>query len=169
LYRKNLEKFYQTKIIKQVYASQNTFAFNDTDQYYFFGGDNAGGYGIVLKEDYKVLYYYVIALLNSKVLEFYLKKISTLFRGGYFYYGRRFIEQLPILIEVSGSINSEIQSICKNQISLSEMLLSSRKIDTDSIIKIKEKIGFNEKRLNDLIYGINGEKIQVIENFIKRT
>ena len=49
------------------------------------------------------------------------------------------------------------------------MLLSSRKIDTDSIIKIKEKIGFNEKRLNDLIYGINGEKIQVIENFIKRT
>ena len=74
IYRKNLEKFYQTKIIKQVLASQNTFAFNDTDQYYFVGVDNAGGYGIVLKEDYKELYYYVIALLNSKVLEFYLKK-----------------------------------------------------------------------------------------------
>ena len=120
----------------------------------------------------KITKYFIIMLLPyliPKSWNFISKKISTLFRGGYFYYGRRFIEQLLILIEVSGSINSEIQSICKNQISLSEMLLSSRKIDTDSIIKIKEKIGFNEKRLNDLIYGINGEKIQVIENFIKRT
>lgn len=36
-------------------------------------------------------------MLNSKVLEFYLKRISTPFRGGFFSYGKRFIEQLPIV------------------------------------------------------------------------
>ncbi|MEM4778342.1 MAG: hypothetical protein QW062_02735, partial [Thermoplasmatales archaeon] len=88
-----------------------------------------------------------------------------------FSYGRRFIEQLPILIDVTDSIKSEIQSLSKNQISLNEMLLSSRNIETDSTIKIREKIGFNEKRLNDLIYelyGMNGEEIEVIEDFIKK-
>ncbi|MEM3573950.1 MAG: N-6 DNA methylase [Nitrososphaeria archaeon] len=171
IYRKNLEKFEQTKILTQVLSSHNTFAFDSDGNYYFVGGGNAGGYGIVLKDEYKDLYYYILALLNSNVLEFYLKNISTPFRGGYFSYGRRFIEQLPILIDVTDSIKSEIQSLSKNQISLNEMLLSSRNIETDSTIKIKEKIGLNEERLNDLIYelyGMNGEEIEVIEDFIKK-
>jgi adenine-specific DNA-methyltransferase len=35
-------------------------------------------------------------LLNSKVHDFFIRKISTPFRGGYWSYGKRFIEQLPI-------------------------------------------------------------------------
>ena len=39
--------------------------------------------------------HYLQALLNSRLLDFFLHRISTPFRGGYWSYGKRFIEQLP--------------------------------------------------------------------------
>ena len=36
------------------------------------------------------------ALLSSRLLDFCLQRVSSPFRGGYWSYGKRFIEQLPI-------------------------------------------------------------------------
>jgi len=96
VYPKNLNMFEHKKIMTQVLASKNSFTIDEEGKYYFVGGGNAGGYGITLKEGYD--YHYVLGLLNSSVLEFYLKKISTIFRGGFYSYGRRFIEKLPIYL-----------------------------------------------------------------------
>ena len=41
-------------------------------------------------------YLYFLGLLNSLVLEFYIKKISPLRSGKYYIYGRQYIEKLPI-------------------------------------------------------------------------
>jgi len=41
---------------------------------------------------------YVLGLLNSKLLDFFLKKVSTPFSGGYYAYNRQYIEQLPIRV-----------------------------------------------------------------------
>lgn len=70
----NIEKFEQKKIMTQVLANKNSFTLDENRNYYFVGGGNAGGYGIILKPEYSKYYYYILALLNSKVLEFYLKK-----------------------------------------------------------------------------------------------
>jgi len=113
----NIEKFEQPKIITQVLASSNTFALDSKGEFYFVGGGNAGGYGIVLKNEYKDYYPYILALLNSRVLEFYLKNISTPFRGGYFSYGRRFIEQLPIKFANETDTN-KLSLLVMEQISL---------------------------------------------------
>jgi hypothetical protein len=37
-----------------------------------------------------------LGLLNSQLLDFYLKRISTTIRGGFFRYFTQYIEQLPI-------------------------------------------------------------------------
>ncbi|MCK4732494.1 MAG: hypothetical protein KAT65_08550, partial [Methanophagales archaeon] len=94
--RQNIEMFERKKITTQVLASKNSFSLDEEEKYYFVGGGNAGGYGITLKEGYG--YHYILGLLNSSVAEFYLKKISTIFRGGFYSYGRRFIEKLPIYL-----------------------------------------------------------------------
>lgn len=39
---------------------------------------------------------YLEALLNSKLLDAFLHSVSSPFRGGYWSYGKRFIEQIPI-------------------------------------------------------------------------
>lgn len=152
----NIEKFEQPKIITQVLASSNTFALDNEGIYYFVGGGNAGGYGIVLKEEYRDYYYYVLALLNSKVLEFYLKNISTPFRGGYFSYGKRFIGQLPIIINNESGI-MEISDLSKEQVALGKRLYDIGNFETDETKKIRETIESNNKKLNDTIsklYGI---------------
>jgi len=92
--RQNIEMFERKKIMTQVLANKNSFTIDEEGKYYFVGGGNAGGYGIILKEGCN--YHYILGLLNSNVLEFYLKKISTIFKGGFYSYGRRFIEKLPI-------------------------------------------------------------------------
>lgn len=60
--------------------------------------DNVDVGGIILKEKYKKLDYYLLGILNSKLLTFYLSKISTPFRGGFWSCNRQYLEKLPIYI-----------------------------------------------------------------------
>lgn len=96
VYPKNLDSFDQPKLMTQVLAQRASFSFDKEGSYYFVGGGNAGGYGIVLKKDAKISYPYLLALLNSSLLDTYLQSISTKFRAAFFSYARRFIERLPI-------------------------------------------------------------------------
>ena len=165
----NIEKFEQPKIITQVLASSNTFALDDKGEYYFVGGGNAGGYGIVLKEEYKDRHYCILALLNSKVLEFYLKNISTPFRGGYFSYGRRFIEQLPIEESVLSEEN-ELSQIGKKLVELHKTLTLNKNVETDLNNRIRDEIKLNEQKLNSIAYkayNLSNSEIQTLENFLE--
>jgi preprotein translocase subunit SecY len=48
---------------------------------------------------------YILALLNSSVLDFYLKRISTTMRGGFFRYFTQFIGGTSILIVVGVALD----------------------------------------------------------------
>jgi type II restriction/modification system DNA methylase subunit YeeA len=164
----NIEKFEQPKIITQVLSANNTFAIDNKGEYYFVGGGNAGGYGIVLKEDYKDYYFYVLALLNSKVLEFYLKNISTPFRGGYFSYGKRFIEQLPIVL--SGDLNvSEVIELSRILVEKNAYLSSRGDAITDEVNKVRVEVKSSTEKLDNLIYGLyylTANEVSMIEEFL---
>lgn len=54
-----------------------------------------GGYGVTLSGN-KLNSLYVCALLNSRLLDAYLKHVSTTFRGAYFAANKQYIEKLPI-------------------------------------------------------------------------
>ncbi len=60
--------------------------------------DNVDVGGVILKEEYKDKYYYLIGILNSDLLSFYLSKISTPFRGGFWSCNKQYLEKLPIYI-----------------------------------------------------------------------
>lgn len=160
----NIEKFEQSKIITQVLASSNTFSIDLNGEYYFVGGGNAGGYGIVLYDNNQNMYYYVLALLNSNVLEFYLKNISTPFRGGYFSYGKRFIYKLPLLIPNSSRFDS-VSSLSKELVEISKKMQNLPNTDERDLLERE----FNRKgqKLNQLIYevyGLSKSEIRLIED-----
>ncbi|WP_254449463.1 Eco57I restriction-modification methylase domain-containing protein [Anabaena sp. UHCC 0253] len=99
IYPKNLELMQQPKILVPDIANQSSFGWDEQGDYAF-----TSGYGIILKDPVQESIKYVLGLLNSKLLDFYLKKISTIMRGGFFRYFTQFIEQLPIrLIDFSNS------------------------------------------------------------------
>jgi type I restriction-modification system DNA methylase subunit len=91
IYPKNLELMSSPKILVPDIAARGSFALDESGVFAF-----ASGYGITLKSEARESPAYLLGLLNSRLLDFYLKQVSTTMRGGYFRYFTQFIEQLPI-------------------------------------------------------------------------
>jgi type I restriction-modification system DNA methylase subunit len=60
----------------------------------FFTGGVAGGYGILVKPD--ISRPFILGLLNSRLLEWFIHQTSSPMRGGWFSFEARFIRHLPI-------------------------------------------------------------------------
>jgi hypothetical protein len=108
--------------------------------------DNVDVGGIILKDDYKHLTYYIIGLLNSKILTRYLSLISTPFRGGFWSCNKQYLEQLPIVLPTELNNNKsdaigEVSSFVKKIIELKNK--NDDRSQKDSI--------FLESELNTLI------------------
>ncbi len=92
----NLTQMIAPKLIIQVISKTGKYAY-DEDKIYFTGGGNGPYYGVRwLDTNNTHSLHYLQGLLSSKLLDAYLHSISSPFRGGYWSYGKRFIEQLPI-------------------------------------------------------------------------
>ena len=87
----NIDLMRMPKILIPDIADHAAFALDENGQYAF-----TSGYGITIKNGFSENSKYILGLLNSQVLDFYLKSVSTPLRGGYFRYFTQFVEQLPI-------------------------------------------------------------------------
>jgi len=96
IYPKNHDKFEQIKLMSQLLSTKNRFAFDGEGKYYFIA---VGGDCISLIDEYKDLkhYMYTQGLLNSSVLEFYLKHISPVHEGGFYLYIKQYLSRLPFM------------------------------------------------------------------------
>jgi len=79
------------KILVPYLATENRFAL---DQQQFFG--TADTYALVPKDCCQYNLKFILALLNSKPLEFYHKKVAKLKRGEYYEYYNKPLSKLPI-------------------------------------------------------------------------
>ena len=87
----NIDLMLLPKILVPDIADRASFALDEAGEYAF-----TSGYGITLKDTVAESLKYILGLLNSKILDFYLKRVSTTMRGGFFRYFTQYIEQLPI-------------------------------------------------------------------------
>jgi type I restriction-modification system DNA methylase subunit len=90
VYPKNLERFSRSKLMTPDIAPSASFAFDPDGEYYF-----VSGYGISL-DTFRESSLYILGLLNSRLLDFFFKRVSTKLRGGFYRYFTQFIERLPI-------------------------------------------------------------------------
>ena len=82
---------------------------------------------------------YLLAILNSKLADYFIRQLGVTRNGGYFVYKPMFIEQLPVPQFLDDSILKEI--------------------DTNVAIK-------NEKTIDTIVYsmyGLKDEEIQYVE------
>lgn len=143
-YPKNLDSFSKTKLMTQVLASKASFTADLEGKYYFVGGGNAGGYGVKLKQEYSHLYHYILGLLNSSLLDRYLKSISTRFRGGFYSYAKRFIEKLPIYLP--NPEEKEKYGICQK---IEEMVKKILELKKDP--KKEADAAFLESKIDEMV------------------
>jgi type I restriction-modification system DNA methylase subunit len=91
IYPKNLDVMRSQKLLVPDIADRAAFALDERGEFAF-----TSGYGITLKATVEESPKYVLGLLNSDLLSFFLKHISTPLRGGFFRYFTQFMEQLSI-------------------------------------------------------------------------
>src|SRR5690606_24021056 len=91
VYPKNIEIMQNSKILVPDIADRAAFAIDDTGEFAF-----TSGYGITLRDSTQESAYYLLGVLNSSLLDLFLKAISTPLRGGFFRYFTQFIRELPI-------------------------------------------------------------------------
>jgi len=164
----NLGMWEQPKLMLPYMTTELAAYLDQSDNYYFINV-TTGGYGITTDKSTASLAY-LCGLLNSRILDFYFKQVSTTFHGGYFAANKQYIEQLPIrpsnfsdpadvarhdrmvtLVEQMLELHKRLAA-CKSQ---SDRELYQRQIDaTDHEID----------RLVYELYGLTEEEIRIIED-----
>ncbi|MBI3249159.1 MAG: Eco57I restriction-modification methylase domain-containing protein [Deltaproteobacteria bacterium] len=87
----NIDLMLLPKILVPDIADHASFALDEGGNFAF-----TSGYGITLKRTTKQALEFILGLVNSHVLDFYWRQVSTPLRGGFYRYFTQFIEQLPI-------------------------------------------------------------------------
>lgn len=156
----NLAEMEQKKILTPCIASTASFALDKSGTFYFIGSGagGGGGYGITLKPSVRLRPEYVLALLNSALVDFFLKRVSSTFRGGYFAYSRQFIEHLPIhLLNLSDAVERAWHDAI---VELVDRILSTKSADPMADTSAPERE--IDLLVYDL-YGLTEEEIAIVE------
>jgi hypothetical protein len=93
LYPKNLTGWQEPKIMVP-YMVRRLCATYDEEGLYFVNV-TTGGFAVTVDTEIASMKY-VTGLLNSRLLDWFIRNVTTTFHGGYFAANKQFIEQLPI-------------------------------------------------------------------------
>jgi len=159
IYPKNLSLFEGGKLIVQVISKTARYSF-DRSSAYFTGGGNGPYYGMRwLSSNEPRSLHYLQALLNSRLLDFLLHKISTPFRGGYWSYGKQFIEQLPIApIDFADTASRAAHDALAG---LAERVLAAKRADPAADTSALERD--IDQRVYAL-YGLTPDEVKIVED-----
>ncbi|MEI0540408.1 Eco57I restriction-modification methylase domain-containing protein [Brachyspira pulli] len=164
IYPKNLNEF-DTKKISIPYMSNKPQATWDNDCLYH----NTKVYSISFKEDVKYNPYYILALINSKLFNFYISATGTVFRGWFLVFSPTFISSFPIKeLDLDNKQDKEIHdklvNLVDNIIELNKKLSSEKNPNT--IEMLNTRIQAVDKAIDKIVYalyGLNDEEIKIIE------
>ncbi|NLN59387.1 MAG: N-6 DNA methylase [Deltaproteobacteria bacterium] len=165
IYPKNIEVMTSPKILVPDIANHASFALDESGRYSF-----TSGYGITLKESIPENLKYILGLLNSKVLDFFLKRVSTTLRGGFFRYFTQFIEQLPIRTinfadPADVALHDQMVSLVEQMLELNKKLPESKVPQTTEVLK--RQIDATDRQIDQLVYrlyDLTEEEIKIVES-----
>jgi predicted type IV restriction endonuclease len=160
----NIDLMLSPKILVPDIADRASFAFDADGRYAF-----TSGYGIVLKDGVRESPKYVLGLLNSSLLDFYLKRVSTTLRGGYFRYFTQFVERLPVrTIEAGGKTGRgrhDRMVACVDRMLALHQQLDATKRDRDREL-LQRQIDATDREIDQLVYrlyGLTDAEIRIVE------
>ncbi len=166
IYPKNFDVISLPKIFIPDIAARSSFSIDSSGECYFTGGA-AGGYGILVSPDFNREY--MLGLLNSKLLEWFLHKIATSMRGGWYSYESRFIKNLPIRpINFSDPAekaqHDKMVSLVERMLALHKSLKSAH--NPQEADRLTREVESTDKAIDNLVYelyGLSEEEIGIVE------
>jgi len=165
VYPKNIDVMKSQKVLVPDIADRASFALDEGGEYAF-----TSGYGITLRSRVRESPKYILGLLNSKLLDFYLKSVSTTMRGGFFRYFTQFIERLPIrTINFSSAADrarhDKMVALVDRMLELNKKKHSG-KLAPSELDRLEREIAATLREIDELVYesyGITDEERKIIE------
>jgi type I restriction-modification system DNA methylase subunit len=137
------------KLIVKVLSLEPCFTYDDSNLH-FTGGGNGPYYGVSLRPGQNISILFLQGVLNSKLMDLFVKSWSSVFRAGYYSYGKQFIRNLPMAdIDLSRQLDRKlhdrIAKIVKKLIMLSTIseksaLPSKRQAVNSRIESLKDEL-----------------------------
>ena len=103
-------------------------------------------------EDAEISIEYLLGLLNSNLIKYFLQSIASLKAGGYYSYSSGILNQIPV-IAPDGDFSNKIENEVKN---LLENKRSNTHYDTSEYEKEIDKLVYK-------LYGLTDEEIRIVE------
>jgi hypothetical protein len=133
--------------------------------------DNVDVGGLILKEKDGTQWLYVLGLLNSKLLDFYLHRISVPFRGGFCSANRQFLEPLPIHhIDFDNptekKLHDDLVALVGKMLELNKRLTPIRNTPCNERDELLRQVNRTDSEIDNLVYGLYGlteEERRIVE------
>ena len=173
----NLGIWEQPKLLIPYMITNLSGYYDSTDNYYFINV-TTGGFGVTLI-DKNINIHYLCGLFNSKLLDFYLKKVSSTFHGGYYAANKQYIEKLPVY-KIDFSKPAEVKQHDR-MVALVERMLELHKRTPSSLAslggaktattpqeqeRLTRDIASTDREIDKLVYelyGLSEEEIKIVE------
>ncbi|MEE8200496.1 MAG: DUF559 domain-containing protein [Candidatus Acidoferrales bacterium] len=161
-YPKSMHLFGKPKIIVPDYNNVASFTYDQEGHFY------KTGYGVLPREKGPDCQY-LLGLLNSKLLFWYLKRIGTFLRGSYIRFWTQFTEQLPIRSidrteDSEKSAHERMVSLVEAMLALHQQLAVAKSAAQKGVIQRQiEATDAEVDRLVYELYGLTAEEIALVE------
>jgi type I restriction-modification system DNA methylase subunit len=163
VYPKNIELMRFPKFLVPDIADRAAFAFDSEGRFAF-----TSGYAITLRPCQESAHY-ILGLLNSALLSFYLRRISTPMRGGFFRYFTQFIEQLPIRT-IDFADPTDVARHDRMAALVTQMLDLHARLAAEGVphekAALQRRIEMTDRQIDALVYelyALTPEEIKVVE------
>jgi len=161
-YPKSMTQFQKHKIIVPDYNNVASFTY-DVDEHFF-----KTGYGVLTKSQ-EIVPFFLLGLLNSKLLFWYLKQIGISLRGGYIRFWTQYLEQLPIRT-INFSDPADKARHDRMVALVTQMLDLNKKVQDATLDHDKEllarQVEATDAAIDKLVYelyGLTEEEIAIVE------
>ena len=159
----SLTKFEGGKIILPILSLGPSYAYDDRD-IVVTGGGNGPYYLIRPRRGAGVSSHYLLAVLNHRLSEAFVRTNTSVFRGGYYSHGKQFIETLPIAVP-GGETKAEIKALAVRLIRVQDALASARTTQqrtrlNRSIDDLRQQIEHHVSR----VFGLSDDELALVNS-----
>jgi hypothetical protein len=168
-YPKNLTLYEKPKILSQVLSARGNFGLDLVGRCYFLGGGTAGGNAIRILDDDPSQLVYMLGILNSRLTTYWVSRVASGFRGGFYAFGKASLTSVPIRTinfadAADTSRHDQMVAMVERMLAMHKQLGAARTaFDKESI---QRQIEITDKQIDRLVYelyGLTAEEIAVVE------
>jgi hypothetical protein len=160
IYPKNLEVMAMPKILVPAIGTRAEYCLDLHGKLCFVGSGGGGGGGYAILPSIKIDLAFLCGLLNSRVLDSYLKSVTTRFHSGWFAYSKLYLSQLPIKLPESHSDKRAAEQISQRvlRIVAAKEKLQTATLGSQERTLLEREVEAHEQRIDELVcrlYGVD--------------